>query len=155
MALHQGLDCMSRWGGPCGHHISLLLEAHGTPNMIMLRASAIRSWCSLWLLPLTQFVSYAEAQSLSSLPQCGVSEQQSATHDTPLRLIFWQQTCINNMLGQAVALGCPASNGIPDTTCLCSSLNFGYGVRDCTIEACPSGTDTNVVIQYALNYCGK
>jgi len=55
--------------------------------------------------------------SVSDLPSCG-------------------QTCINNMLAQSVALGCPYVNGLPDATCLCSNANFGYGIRDCSVAAC-------------------
>ncbi|KAK4465099.1 hypothetical protein QBC42DRAFT_283725 [Cladorrhinum samala] len=58
------------------------------------------------------------------------------------------QICIQNMLAQAPLLGCPAS----DPRCLCSNPNFGYGIRDCAIEAC-SPVDAQQVIAYGLNYC--
>ena len=54
------------------------------------------------------------------------------------------------MLGQATNLGCDSSN---DPACLCSSADFGYGIRDCAIQACPSGTDLGSIIQYGLDYC--
>ena len=65
-----------------------------------------------------------------------------------------QQTCVTNLLGQADALGCPVVDGQPDALCLCSNADFGYGVRDCSIQACPAGTDTNSIISYGLAYCG-
>ncbi|KAJ4504586.1 hypothetical protein HRR83_006485 [Exophiala dermatitidis] len=80
------------------------------------------------------FVGAALAQSLSDLPACG-------------------QTCINNMLGLAESLGCPPVNGQPDTLCLCSSSNFGYGIRDCTVESCPQGTDVNSIVSFGVAYC--
>merc|ERR1711881_527078 len=61
------------------------------------------------------------------------------------------QTCINNMLGQASALGCAND----DAACLCANADFGYGVRDCTNEACPADADRNAVIQYGLAYCSS
>ena len=57
------------------------------------------------------------------------------------------------MLKAASALGCPPKNGQPDVCCLCGNARFGYGVRDCVIQACPAGTDTNAIIKYGLNYC--
>lgn len=59
------------------------------------------------------------------------------------------------MLGQAGPLGCPDVNGQPDVTCLCSNVNFGYGIRDCVSQACPSGTDTGSIITFGLNYCAS
>ncbi|KAF2766117.1 CFEM-domain-containing protein, partial [Teratosphaeria nubilosa] len=71
------------------------------------------------------------AQDLSSLPQCG-------------------QTCINNMIQIATTeFGCSAGN----VTCYCEQPRFGYGVRDCSNEACPSSSDANTAISYGVNYC--
>ncbi|PGH23549.1 hypothetical protein AJ80_02329 [Polytolypa hystricis UAMH7299] len=50
------------------------------------------------------------------------------------------QMCINNMLDLGPSLGC----GATDIQCLCSSIDFGYGVRDCSQEACP-GDDLNAI----------
>jgi CFEM domain len=55
------------------------------------------------------------------------------------------------MLGLAVSLGCPST----DVACLCANQNFGYGVRDCSAQACPPGTDLSGISQYALQYCGS
>ncbi|KAF2016922.1 CFEM-domain-containing protein [Aaosphaeria arxii CBS 175.79] len=75
----------------------------------------------------------AAAQSLSDLPPCG-------------------QTCINNMVGIATSqFGC----AVGDVSCYCNEARFGYGVRDCSNQACPSGDDANRVIAYGLNYCAN
>jgi hypothetical protein len=31
--------------------------------------------------------------------------------------------------------------------------NFGYGIRDCSVQACPAGTDVTNIIQYGANFC--
>ncbi|KAK3938522.1 carbohydrate-binding module family 18 protein [Diplogelasinospora grovesii] len=67
--------------------------------------------------------------SFSSLPTCG-------------------QTCINNMLAQYSALGCAS----PDPSCLCSNVNFGYGIRDCSNGACGTAV-ASTVIAYGSAYC--
>jgi hypothetical protein len=59
-----------------------------------------------------------------------------------------QQTCINNMLALAPSLGC-ASN---DANCLCSNPNFGYGIRDCSNQACGAEVASSV-IAYGGTYC--
>lgn len=63
-----------------------------------------------------------------------------------------KQTCISNMLGQAVALGCPSST---DVTCICSTVDFANGVRDCANEACANGANANEVISFAIQYCAS
>ncbi|EGE78065.1 CFEM domain-containing protein [Blastomyces dermatitidis ATCC 18188] len=40
--------------------------------------------------------------------------------------------CIERMLGLAPSLGCKTE----DVPCLCTNMDFAYGVRDCTIQAC-------------------
>lgn len=57
------------------------------------------------------------------------------------------------MLGLAASLGCPAINGAPDTACLCSNVAFGYGIRDCSAQACPAGTDLASIYSYGVGYC--
>jgi hypothetical protein len=71
----------------------------------------------------------ATAQSLSDLPSCG-------------------QTCINNMLALAPSLGCAT----PEAACLCHNVNFGYGIRDCSNEACGAAVAATV-IAYGNAYC--
>ncbi|KAL8639253.1 MAG: hypothetical protein Q9228_003692 [Teloschistes exilis] len=71
-------------------------------------------------------------QLLGGLPQCG-------------------QTCISNMLGQAQSLGCKPG----DVACLCSNMNFRYGVRDCTNEHCGAEADKNAVIETGNMFCAS
>jgi hypothetical protein len=52
------------------------------------------------------------------------------------------------MLAQAGNLGCPGA----EASCLCGNANFGYGIRDCTLESCPEN-DRNAVLSYGLAYC--
>ncbi|OBT91548.1 hypothetical protein VE01_10444 [Pseudogymnoascus verrucosus] len=60
------------------------------------------------------------------------------------------QLCFNNMLAQYSALGCTS----PDPKCVCSNVNFGYGLRDCSNGAC--GTDVaSTVIAFGSSYCGS
>lgn len=69
--------------------------------------------------------------AISSLPSCG-------------------QLCFNNLIGQYSSLGCSS----PDPSCLCSNVNFGYGIRDCSNGAC--GTDVaSTVISYESAYCAS
>lgn len=70
------------------------------------------------------------AQGLGDLPQCG-------------------QTCISNMINIAQSqFGCNMGN----TTCYCANADFGYGVRDCSNEAC-SAQDAATVIAFGTAYC--
>ncbi|KAL8931254.1 MAG: hypothetical protein Q9211_007108 [Gyalolechia sp. 1 TL-2023] len=71
-------------------------------------------------------------QALDSLPDCG-------------------KTCINNMLGQAQSLGCQPT----DVACLCANQNFGYGIRDCTQEACPPTANRAQVIDFGTMFCAS
>ena len=69
--------------------------------------------------------------AISSLPSCG-------------------QLCFNNLIAQYSTLGCSS----PDPSCLCSKVNFGYGIRDCSNGAC--GTDiASTVIAYETAYCSS
>ena len=54
------------------------------------------------------------------------------------------------MLGQAQALGC---SGASDLSCLCKNVNFAYGLRDCSQESCPAGTDINAIVSYGNQQC--
>lgn len=47
-------------------------------------------------------------------------------------LTIAQKTCDTNMLAQAGALGCGAS----DYSCLCSKPEFHYGIHDCAYQHC-------------------
>ena len=67
----------------------------------------------------------------SNLPACGV-------------------TCFNNMLAQYSTLGCNAL----DSYCLCSNVNFGYGIRDCSNGACGTAV-ASTVIAFGSAYCSS
>lgn len=75
----------------------------------------------------------ASAQQLNQLAQCG-------------------QTCINNMIGKGMELGCSGS----DAACLCSKIDFGYGVRDCANQACVGDANAaQQAIAYGATYCNS
>ncbi|KAJ4391572.1 hypothetical protein N0V93_005191 [Gnomoniopsis smithogilvyi] len=89
----------------------------------------------IFLYPIAAFFAGICAQDINSLPEC-------------------ERTCIQNMLTEGPAYGCPnIDNGSPAPDCLCSKPEFAYGVRDCSTQSCPSGTDVNQVNQYGLQYC--
>ena len=54
------------------------------------------------------------------------------------------------MLGLAPSLGCPPNN----ITCLCTNMDFGNGVRDCTNESCPGDADKQSIISVGSSFCG-
>jgi hypothetical protein len=62
-----------------------------------------------------------------------------------------QQTCFNNMQKLADSLGCPSATA----DCLCSKPDFGYGVRDCSAQSCPAGTDLDAIVAYVGSYCAS
>ncbi|KAF2197312.1 hypothetical protein GQ43DRAFT_444364, partial [Delitschia confertaspora ATCC 74209] len=47
--------------------------------------------------------------------------------------------------------GCQAG----DIHCYCSNQDFGYGVRDCSMQACPNQDDANRVIAYGTQWCAS
>ncbi|KAK4130338.1 hypothetical protein BT67DRAFT_335823, partial [Trichocladium antarcticum] len=57
--------------------------------------------------------------------------------------------CAQNMLGQAGQLGCGAS----DIACLCKNTDFGYGIRDCSIQVCSNVDDANIAISWGNKLC--
>ena len=63
----------------------------------------------------------------------------------------YKQACIKSMLGLAPSLGCSNNN----VTCLCTNMDFGNGVRDCSNESCPKGTDTSGIIAAGNSYCSS
>ncbi|RDW56741.1 CFEM protein [Coleophoma cylindrospora] len=73
----------------------------------------------------------ATVSGISSLPSCG-------------------QTCFDNMLAEYATLGCAAA----DVVCLCSNVNFGYGVHDCATAACDTA-DASTVIAFESAYCAS
>lgn len=58
------------------------------------------------------------------------------------------------MINKGPSLGCAATNnGQSSSVCLCASGDFAYGVRDCSSESCPSGTDISGILSYGASYC--
>ena len=51
------------------------------------------------------------------------------------------------MLDQSSDLGC----GAEDAGCLCKNVNFTYGIRDCSLQACQD--DAEGIINYGAEYC--
>jgi hypothetical protein len=96
-------------------------------------------------------VAKSTAQVPSAIPACGVS---SARLLLPLSACstltsFQQQTCISNMIAIAnTEFGCPAGN----TTCYCYDPRFGYGLRDCSLQACGEAVYTSV-LDYGSSVC--
>jgi len=69
------------------------------------------------------------ATGIAALPSCG-------------------KTCFSALIAQASDLGCAT----PDPSCLCSNVNFGYGIRDCSNAVCGSDV-ASIVIAYETVYC--
>ncbi|KAJ5628855.1 hypothetical protein N7490_011083 [Penicillium lividum] len=59
------------------------------------------------------------------------------------------QTCFDNMLAQYATLGC---NNETDASCLCENINFYFGLRDCSDQACDTDEAT-AVLAYEIYYC--
>lgn len=76
-------------------------------------------------------VAAVSAQSFGDLPACG-------------------QLCVNNMLAddKADELGCSAD----DVGCLCTNVDFTYGLRDCSLAVC-SDEDAQLVLEYGQVIC--
>ena len=61
------------------------------------------------------------------------------------------QLCFNNMVSQYSALGCASPT---ESACLCANVNFGYGLRDCSNDACGSNVEAaSSAIAYGSAYC--
>lgn len=48
-------------------------------------------------------------------------------------------------------LGCAAGN----VTCYCTEPDFGYGIRDCSDQSCPTPQDAQEVISFGTTYCSS
>lgn len=53
------------------------------------------------------------------------------------------------MIGMAENLGCASG----DAACLCTMVNFGFGVRDCSDQSCNNATNAANAVAYANSYC--
>lgn len=62
-----------------------------------------------------------------------------------------QKLCGTNMLAKADELGCPAN----DIVCLCKNVNFGYGIRDCSVQVCRDIEQANIAINWGKNLCAN
>lgn len=97
------------------------------------------------------FAAAATAQSLSA---CAVSStlsllrQLQCLRNFPLTTCLPQSMCLNNMLQKAPSLGCSST----DVACLCKNADFGYGLHDCTAEAC-GPADVAAIVAYSTQYC--
>lgn len=62
-------------------------------------------------------------------------------------------TCIRGVMDIAlIGLGCDPE----DLRCVCSKEEFGYGLKDCATESCPSAIAQQVVedlAAYVVSYC--
>ncbi|OAX82502.1 hypothetical protein ACJ72_03139 [Emergomyces africanus] len=81
------------------------------------------------LLSAGAFAAFGAAQDLNGVSECA-------------------RGCIGRMLALAPKLGCKGD----DIPCLCRNMDFGYGVRDCTTQAC-GAKDIPPAIAVALKYC--
>ncbi|KAL2020779.1 hypothetical protein VTK56DRAFT_7977 [Thermocarpiscus australiensis] len=57
--------------------------------------------------------------------------------------------CAKNMLAKCDELNCSPG----DVVCLCSNVNFGYGIRDCSVQVCGNITLANIAIDWANKFC--
>ncbi|KAL1959155.1 hypothetical protein VTO42DRAFT_2660 [Malbranchea cinnamomea] len=78
---------------------------------------------------------------LALLTSLGLAQSQGGISDCA-------QMCLNNMLDLAEELGCARG----DMACVCANIDFEYGIRDCTTEACP-GDDPSAAIAAGLALC--
>lgn len=59
-----------------------------------------------------------------------------------------QKTCVQGVLDKAdTDLGCDSE----DAGCLCANVNFTYGIRDCSLDACKD--EAEAIINYGAEYC--
>ena len=47
--------------------------------------------------------------------------------------------------------GCSVGN----VTCYCTNKDFGFGIRDCSNEACPNASQAAQVISFGNQYCSS
>ncbi|KAK4173797.1 hypothetical protein QBC36DRAFT_51410 [Triangularia setosa] len=60
--------------------------------------------------------------------------------------------CITNMVSLHASLGCGQPN---DISCLCSKPDFGFGIRDCAVQACKNAQQAERVISEGNVICGR
>ncbi|KAL2043822.1 hypothetical protein N7G274_003342 [Stereocaulon virgatum] len=59
--------------------------------------------------------------------------------------------CFADIFRSASNLGCVPN----DIACLCDKWNFGNGVRDCSSNYCPAGTDLRMINSVADSFCNE
>jgi CFEM domain len=72
---------------------------------------------------------------LGKMHKCGVSCCSFSCVYTPLTM-FFKQKCIRDVYDIAKKPSGPIDCPALDSTCLCSKVNFWYGIRDCSQNAC-------------------
>ncbi len=55
------------------------------------------------------------------------------------------------MLAKAAEFGC----GNNDIACLCKNKDFGYGIHDCSVQACADVDQANVAIAWGNSLCSS
>ncbi|KAK4202930.1 hypothetical protein QBC40DRAFT_319653 [Triangularia verruculosa] len=60
--------------------------------------------------------------------------------------------CITNMVSLHANLGCEQPD---DISCLCSKPDFGFGIRDCAVQACENVQQAERVISEGKDICGR
>ncbi|KAK4101875.1 CFEM-domain-containing protein [Parathielavia hyrcaniae] len=75
-----------------------------------------------------------------------------AATDFPDNFPECAKLCVENMYAKADELGC----GQNDVNCLCSNMDFGYGIRDCSAAVCENDVEqVNAAISYYNNVCSN
>jgi hypothetical protein len=93
-----------------------------------------------------------------NMPVCGVSSDSLDAFARPggfcdslADKTCRQRTCGTNMLAKAAELGC----GDNDIACLCKNKDFGYGIRDCSVQSCATIEQANLAIAWGNNLCSS
>ncbi|KAK0732403.1 hypothetical protein B0T21DRAFT_195369 [Apiosordaria backusii] len=60
--------------------------------------------------------------------------------------------CITNMVSLHASLGCDQPD---DISCLCSKPDFGFGIRDCAVQACENVQQAERVISEGKDICAR
>ncbi|KFY91639.1 hypothetical protein V500_04559 [Pseudogymnoascus sp. VKM F-4518 (FW-2643)] len=132
-----GVGCQPEWG-TCNIVTSSSLASSSTTTTSGSKSSSITTTSGLTSSSTAATSSTVTTSSptstlppISSFPSCG-------------------QLCFNNLIGQYSTLGCSS----PNPSCLCSNVNFGYSIRDCSNRACRADV-ASTVIAYETAYCSS
>ncbi|KAK4042740.1 hypothetical protein C8A01DRAFT_33131 [Parachaetomium inaequale] len=72
-----------------------------------------------------------------------------AATDFPANMPDCGRTCGTNMLAKAAELGCKQD----DIACLCNNKDFGFGIRDCSLQVCGDVNQANIAIGWGNSLC--